>query len=326
MVLLLAGSVGAYLFYLDNTVRSNISHGDLLPMPPRQAGKDTAKPSPSASKKDKATEEAPAAPLPTSSGTNYLIVGVDTRPGTDYGSDGAPRSDAIIIAHVPDDHSRVYLVHFPRDLYVDIPGHGKDKLNVSYRDGQIPRLVETLQNLLHLQIDHVAKTDMASFYDMTDAMGGVRVWAEQPSKGINKGWNDLNGSQALAFVRERKTLSHGDVSRGQRQLAFIKAVLTKAVSRDVLLNPVRFAQITDAATRNLVLDRAWGMGDIRSEALALAGLRGNDIVFFTAPFSSEGLRPVVGYVEIVDQARMDALGTALRTSTMDQYLGGRTIP
>ena len=129
------------------------------------------------------------------------------------------------------------MIHFPRDLYVDIPGRGKDKINAAYAYGGEPLLVQTMENLLKIRIHHVAKTNFEGFKNMTDAVGGVRVYAEEASNGtgnggpvvISKGWNDLNGEQALAFVRERYTLSEGDISRGRRQLAFIKALMLKAI-------------------------------------------------------------------------------------------------
>ncbi|WP_161803983.1 LCP family protein, partial [Gulbenkiania mobilis] len=63
-------------------------------------------------------------------GTNYLIIGSDARPG-----ETASRADVIQLIHVPKDSSGVYLIHFPRDLYVDVPGRGKDKINHSYAYG-----------------------------------------------------------------------------------------------------------------------------------------------------------------------------------------------
>ena len=90
-----------------------------------------------------------------------------------------------------------------------------------------------------------------------------RVYAEEASNGsgnggpvvIKPGWNDLNGEQALGFVRERYTLSQGDISRGRRQLSFIKALMLKAISPATVTNPIKIAKFTDAATRNLVLDQ-----------------------------------------------------------------------
>ena len=162
-----------------------------------------------------------------------------------------------MLVHVPADKKTISMIHFPRDLYVDIPGHGKNKINAAYAFGREPLLVQTMEDLLKIRIHHVAKTDFAGFKNMTDAVGGVRVCAEEASDGtgnggpvvIKKGWNTLNGEQALAFVRERYELSEGDISRGRRQLAFIKALMLKATSAATLANPVKFARITERRHR-----------------------------------------------------------------------------
>ena len=188
------------------------------------------------------------------------------------------------------------MIHFPRDLYVDIPGHGKDKINAAYAYGREPLLVQTMENLLKIRIHHVAKTNFEGFKNMTDAVGGVRVYAEEASNGtgnggpvvIKKGWNDLDGEQALAFVRERYTLSEGDISRGRRQLAFIKALMMKAISKETVTNPVKIAKFTDAATKNLVLDQHLSISQLRDYAVSLRNIRADDVVFATAPFSGFG--------------------------------------
>ena len=129
------------------------------------------------------------------------------------------------------------MIHFPRDLYVDIPGRGKDKINAAYRLRREPLLVETMENLLKIRIHHVAKTNFEGFKKMTDAVGGVRVYAEEASNGKGNGarrhQEGLERPQRHAgpgLVRERYTLSEGDISRGRRQLSFIKALLLKATS------------------------------------------------------------------------------------------------
>ena len=161
---------------------------------------------------------------------------------------------------------------------------------------------------------------------MTDAVGGVRVYAEEASSGgqrravvITKGWNELNGEQALAFVRERYTLSEGDISRGRRQLAFIKALLLKATSPETVTNPLKIAKFTDAATDNLVLDQTFTVGDMRDYALQLRDIRSGDVVFATAPFTGFGRSPEGASIDVVDTKGMADLGEAIRTDTMDDY-------
>ncbi|WP_169744202.1 LCP family protein [Knoellia aerolata] len=162
--------------------------------------------------------------------------------------------------HIPEDKQSAYLIHFPRDLYVSIPGRGKDKINAAYAYGGAPLLVITLQDPLGTRIDHVAKTDFKGLKGMTDAVGGVGVYAEEPSDAsgtltIREGWNDLNGDEALAFVRDKYDLSEGDISRGGRKQAFIKALMMKAISRESSPTRVKLAGFVDAASANLVVDK-----------------------------------------------------------------------
>lgn len=305
-------AVAGFVVFLDQKAKNNITREDLLP---------TAAPAPSATLPDGSTVAIPQKDV----GQNYLIIGSDARPG-----EGASRSDVIVLAHVPEDKKSVQLIHFPRDLYVQIPGRKKDKINAAYAYGGAPLLVSTLQNLLGVKVDHVAKTDFEGFKRMTDAVGGVRVYAEEASDEgsfqVREGWNDLNGEQALAFVRERKSLSEGDISRGRRQQAFIKALMIKTLTPSVIANPVTLTRFVDAATDNLVVDTGLDVGKMRSEAISLRHLRSGDIVFITAPFSGFGTAPDGGSIEIVDEASMAALGKALRTDTMSEYADVSVTP
>ena len=311
LFLMLFGGVAAFVAYLGHTVDGNVTQAELLPdaRPPVVApdGTEVAE---------------------TGTGTNFLVIGTDARPGD------AGRSDVIVLVHVPSDEQSVSMIHFPRDLYVDIPGHGKDKINAAYAFGREPLLVQTLENLLKIRIHHVAKTDFAGFKNMTDAVGGVNVYAEEASNGtgnggpvvIKQGWNKLNGEQALAFVRERYELSEGDISRGRRQLAYIKALMLEAKSTATIANPVRLAKVTDAFTKNLVVDQNFSNAQLRDYAIELRDVEGRDVHFSTAPFSGFGTSPSGASIDIVDEQGMAALGEALRTDTMEQYGDSFTTP
>ena len=305
LLLVLLAAVLAFAGYLAFRVNDNVTQEALLP-------------------ETRAPIEAPdGKPVAESGeGTNFLVVGADSRPG-DRG-----RADVIVLVHVPEDPTSIQMIHFPRDLYVDIPGRGKDKINAAYAYGGTPLLVETMEELLKVRIHHVAKTNFDGFQKMTDAVGGVRVYAEEASGGtgnggpvvIRKGWNDLNGEEALAFVRERYTLSQGDISRGRRQHAFLKALMLKATAAETVRNPLTVARFADAATENLVVDQDLTTGAMRDYALSLRHLRGDDVVFATAPFSGFGTTKGGASIDIVDKAGMAELGKALRTDSMDDYL------
>ena len=301
VLLVVVGGAAAYLLVLNHTVSSNVKHDALLPTP----GVNGA-------------PKAPARKAAAGDAQNFLVIGSDARPGESRG-----RSDVIVLVHIASDRKTVTLVHFPRDLYVSIPGHGKDKINAAYAYGGAPLLVSTIQDLVGVPVDHVAMTNFEGFKNMTDAVGGVNVYVEEPSSGggytFTKGYQQMDGAQALAFVRERKDLSEGDISRGRRQQSFIKALMLKSLSKDVLLNPVKLAQFTDAATSNLTVDQQFSVGDMRKEALSLRNLRGGDVAFVTAPFTGFGTSPSGASIDLVDEQGMQALGEALQNDDMAGY-------
>jgi len=147
----------------------------------------------------------------------------------------------------------------------------------------------------------------------------ARTRSTAPTGNIVKGLNHLNGDQALAFVRERHQLSEGDISRGRRQQAFIKALMLKGLSKDVLLNPINLASFADAATKNLTVDNGFSMGTMRSEALQMRNLRGRDIYFTTAPFTGFGTSPIGGSIEKLDTKKFQQLSQSLQRDDMASY-------
>jgi LCP family protein required for cell wall assembly len=301
LLLLLVGAVAAYLLFLNHTLTANVKHQSLLPTP---GVSGAAAP--------------PARKAAAKNAQNILIIGSDSRTTVAQG-----RSDVIVLMHVAADRKTVTLVHFPRDLYVSVPGHGKDKINAAFAYGGAPLLVETLQNLTGVPIDHVAVLGFEGFQRMTDAVGGVDVYVEEPGSTTeytyHKGYQHMGGAEALAFVRERHALSEGDISRGRRQQAFIKALLLKSLSRSVLTNPITLAHFVDAGTKNLTVDNGFSVSDMRSEAFSMRNLRSSDIAFVTAPFTGFGTAPNGGSIDIVDVPGMQALGDALQNDQMSTY-------
>ncbi|NYG07142.1 LCP family protein required for cell wall assembly [Phycicoccus badiiscoriae] len=301
VLLVVVGGAAGYLLFLNHTLTANVQHKSLLPTP----GVSGAAPAPPKKPRAKAAQ-------------NILFIGSDARAGL-----AGARSDVIVLMHISGDRKTVTLVHFPRDLYVSVPGHGKDKINAAFAYGGSPLLVQTLQNLVGVPIDHVALVGFEGFKAMTDAVGGVDVYVEEPSSSggytFSKGYQHMGGAEALTFVREREDLSHGDISRGRRQQAFIKALMLKSLSASVLTNPLRLAQFVEAGTANLTVDDAFTVSKLRSEAFSLRNVRGSDVAFVTAPFTGFGTSPVGGSIDIVDVPGMKALGEALQNDTMSTY-------
>lgn len=296
VVLLICIGAGGYGWFVSNKVERSLTHENLL----GDAKEDTT-----TTKGKELVDDA---------GDNYLVLGSDARPGETFS-----RADVIQLVHVDADHDNVWIIHFPRDLYVPIPGHGQDKINAAYAYGQAPLLVRTIQDLVGVKIDHVAKTDFEGFKQLTDALGGVTVNNPQPGPDYPAGEVHLDGAQALDFVRERKQLAEGDISRGQRQQAWLKAIMRETLAPEVLLNPGRLNAVIEAGTSHTVVDEGLTGGLIRSEAIKLRSVRGQNIHFITAPFSGYGTTAEGASIDILDEQGMAALSDALRTDDMQSY-------
>ena len=124
-----------------------------------------------------------------------------------------------MIARLNPDRTVAAVASIPRDSWVDIPGHGHDKINAAYSFGGPSLLVATVENLTQIRIDHFAVIDFAGFRSMVDAVGGIDVGIDAPtsSDGVafHQGVNHLDGRAALAYVRQRYGLIGGDFDRAQ---------------------------------------------------------------------------------------------------------------
>ncbi len=238
--------------------------------------------------------------------------------GTDAAADGTSRADVIIIAHLTADRRHAYLVHVPRDLYVDIAGHRRQKINAAYALGGTPLLVSTVERVYSVPIDHVALIDFNAFRAMTDTIGGVDLHVAEPSAEFPAGRTHLDGQRALQFVRERSQLRQGDISRGRRQLDYLTALLAKGVGSDGAA-PRDRVEFVDVATRHLTLDESLTGGRLLSLAVESRDLRPADVTTLSAPWRStrtiEGVGSVV--VDVAEQRTL--LGTALRDDRMGDY-------
>ena len=104
---------------------------------------------------------------------NYVLMGSDSR---DLGNAGHGRSDVLMVMHLDADRKNAYMISFPRDMYVPIPGHGKNKINAAFSFGGPSLTVRTLESLLDTRMDHVALIDFEGFINLTEELGGVTVY------------------------------------------------------------------------------------------------------------------------------------------------------
>ena len=279
---------------------------------------------------------------------NFLLVGSDSRDGSNgVGTQGSgatyvtgQRSDTVILAHLYAKSDAVQLVSFPRDSWVDIPEWrdpktGKvhpehhEKLNSAYSEGGPTLLIETIERLTNIRIDHFVSIDFTGFKTMVNEVGGVDVCLTKPAKdhfsGINlpAGNNHISGETALAFVRQRHGLPNGDIDRIARQQQFIGALSHKVLSAGTLLNPFKLNGFLDAATHSLQVDKGLSGNDIKNLALRLRGFNSGGVLFSTVPVSDIGGRRNGQSVVLLDEAQDAALFDALRN---DQVPGKATTP
>lgn len=236
-----------------------------------------------------------AAGDPDGKATNILLTGNDSRAGASpaelralstQNDGGSVNTDTMMVLHVPADGSQATVISFPRDSWVDIPGHGKGKMNSAFGIGYnqakgagadeqsaqgagLIMTIRTIEALTGLYIDHYMQVNLLGFYRISNAIGGVPVClnnAQNPNtdsdpfghgySGINlpKGVSVIKGSQALAFVRQRHGLPRGDLDRIQRQQYFLASAFRKVSSAGVLLNPFKLHDLLGAVGSSLLTD------------------------------------------------------------------------
>ena len=257
-------------------------------------------------------------------GQTWLITGDDSRKGLTRkqqhqlatgpaSSITGARSDTILLLHIPSNGQPAVLISIPRDSYVSIPGFGMNKINAAYAFGGPKLLAETLQNATGLQINHYMGIGFGGLVNVVDAVGGVRMCIPQnlndPASGLHlkKGCQNLDGAQALGFVRTRHLFATQDLQREQDQRVFIKALLSKMTSPGTLVNPFAAFPAASGAAGALTVDKGTQLYQLVQVAFALRHPETT-----TMPIgASETL--AVGDVLVWDQAKTQRLFNALRT-------------
>ena len=215
------------------------------------------------------------------------------------------------------------MISFPRDMYVPIPGHGKDKINAAFAFGGPPLTVRTVEGLVKTRMDHVALIDFEGFINLTQELGGVTVYNEYAS--VSQGYNfpvgniTVSGEEALAYVRERKQLPHGDLDRAERQRAVLQAIIAKGLAKETISNPLKFVSFLKGVSRHVTVDDQLTESELRKTALSMR-LKPSDIQSLQAPISGLGTSPTKQSIDIVDQKKLKELAKALQTDQMDKYV------
>ncbi|MEV4786781.1 LCP family protein [Streptomyces tuirus] len=234
-------------------------------------------------------------------GTNYLIVGSDSRKGMSAeekkklhtGSAEGKRTDSMMILHTGG--GAPTLISLPRDSNVTIPSFkGSDsgklypntgrqtKLNAAYAEDGPELLVRTVEANTGLHIDHYVEIGFAGFANIVDAVGGVEMDIPQDIKDtksgadLKKGKQTLNGEQALAFVRTRYALAGSDLDRTKNQQKFLSALANQVATPGTVLNPFKLYPTMSAGLDTLVVDKDMSLFDLASMFWAMKGVSGGE--------------------------------------------------
>ena len=217
--------------------------------------------------------------------TTYLLAGSDSRAdgAVKDGFDESERADSIMLVNVAPNGQTVAL-SIPRDTYAEIPGVGWDKINASYAYGGPQLLVETVEKLTGLTVDHFVQIGMGAVPDMVDAVGGVELCydndADDQYSGLTwtAGCHTVDGTTALQFSRMRYQDPEGDIGRTKRQRQVISKVISSAVSPSTLINPAKTLRVERAGSKSFTVDEDSSVFTVASLVWALRSASSNQMM------------------------------------------------
>ncbi len=270
---------------------------------------------------------------------NLLLIGSDTRDGAgndSYGKvlkDPGNHSDTNLLVHLSADRTWATVVSIPRDSMTPAPPDCSPtapqnewqtrQWNRNFATGGAGCLIRTLEGNTGVYVDHYAVVDFRGFKTMVDALGGVTVCTSAPIDDsdahltLPAGRQELDGEQALGYVRTRKSVGDGsDLGRIERQQAFLSSVMQEATSTKLLLQPTKLYSFLNAATSSLTTDPELGIGTMRDMAASVRGIGLDQIQFVTVP--TEPYPPDPNRVQW--KATADEIWSALRD---DRQVGAK---
>lgn len=241
-------------------------------------------------------------------GLNFLVVGTDGRDKLTpqekekYHLGGEPChcTDTLMLVHLSADRDRVSIISLPRDSYAEVPAHtdavtGKQraehaiKLNAAYAEGGPNLTVRTVEHMTGVHIDHYLEVDFTTFMRSVDTVGGVEICTVRPLHDSHTGLDlpvgksQLNGGQALQYVRSRHVDGSADLGRMQRQQRFLAALIHKITSSGVLMNPIRFRDVADSMVQSVRADSGFGANDLVDLGQAMRGFTPSSSEFTSVP-------------------------------------------
>ena len=268
-------------------------------------------------------------PLDQTNGrVNILLAGL---PGPDGGQAGNNfLTDSIMVVSVNQAKKSAVMLSIPRDMWVNIPGHGHAKINEAYQDGGMGLLSQVVAQDFGITPNYTALISYTAFKDAVNAVGGVRIDIQSPDpRGIYdaythlnlpNGWVNLNGQAALNLARARGDAPAGDVfygipnsdfTRAMYQRELLVALKNKAVTVGVITNPLRVVSLADAVGNNVKTNMSLGnmvaaynlakkLPNRQITSLSLNSLNGqNYVTNYWVSYSEEALVPTAGVDDFV---------------------------
>ncbi len=261
-----------------------------------------------------------------SRGTTFLVVGSDARDkmtaaereelGT--GHTGGQRTDSIMLLHVPRSGEPT-LVSIPRDSYVTIPGHGSNKINAAYSLGGAKLLTQTVEEATGMHIDGYMEIGFVGFVDVVNAVGGVTMCLAKPMKDkdahvdLKAGCQELNGKQALGFVRARHSQTRGDLDRVENQRKLMAAVMKEAISPVTLL-PWRYWSLVQAGSGALTVGDDTSLADVIRFARAMRSVSSGKGTTTTVPIADPDYATSAGSAVLWDEDKAADFFADLRSA------------
>lgn len=275
---LVIGSLGAVAYYalsIDRSVTGNIRRADTLPS-------DT---DPSSLRPSQNPQQSGA--------LNYVLLGSDSR---DPAVDTNGRSDSIMVVHLNQAHTLAYIISFPRDMWVTIPGYGKNKINAAYAFGGPQLLVRTVEQATGLHVDSYVETGLGGYARLVDAVGGIDVCVKRALKdpkahiNVKAGCQTFDGPTALGYARARYADPRGDLGRVERQRQVLAAIAGKTLSPSVVALPWRAFPAASAGAGALTVDRDMSPTGLLAFVQAMRAVAGGGGLSLTVPVANAALQ------------------------------------
>ena len=261
---------------------------------------------------------------PASGPLNVLLAGVDQRSGLTrhqelalhVGNDVSSNSDTMMVIHVSGDRSRVTVISIPRDSWVNIPGHGFNKINAAYGLGGPKLVVQTVEADTGLTINDFVQVNFLGFVKVIDALGGVNIClpyaVDDRYSGLHlsAGPHHVDGITALEYARDRHSFALSDLARIQDQQRLMSSMLKEAISSGTLADPVKLTRFLQAALAAVKVDQGLNVSALADQ---LRGISPRNVQFMTVPLANLNYQTPTGESAVLwDTSQAQALFSKLK--------------